>query len=166
MRYIGGVMGGLVTANFFPTTALSKENSLERKTFRAFIDTLLPQTDTPSGSSLKVDEDVLRLVQQNRNYTLLVDWGVKWLNHNANLTFSRDFYRLSPSEQIILVEMAEKTPASYNANSFFNHVLFDAKRLYYKNPKAWENLNVNDSLQPKGYPDHSQAPSIQNSAHE
>ncbi|WP_421781653.1 gluconate 2-dehydrogenase subunit 3 family protein [Kiloniella litopenaei] len=153
-----GVAFLLSFGSVFSRVSNAQEIETNRAVFSAFLDTLLPATDSPSASELGVDLDILELSKSIKNYPQLISWGIQWLDYNARERYGAPFPDLSESQKINIVQIAEKSPADYNAHNFFKQVLADAMNAYYSKPITWKNLGFDGPPQPDGFLDFSASP--------
>ena len=137
------------TFDISPVQAASSPSTLERTTFSAFLDVLLPR-DSLSGSAtdLKVDEQLWEFSDTEARFRRLVELGCQWLN----LTGGPPFEELSAEQQIAIVEWMASSDWNQVPRRFYELVRQTAVELYYSNPRAWKGLPIERPPQPFGYP--------------
>jgi hypothetical protein len=131
-----------------PALAASAPSPLERTTFAAFLDVLLPR-DTLSGSAtdLRVDQQLWALAVDEARFRRLIELGCQWLN----LTGGPPFAQLAAEQQIAVVEWMSHSAWSQVPHRFYELVRQTAVEVYYSNPAAWRDLSINRPPQPLGY---------------
>ncbi len=140
-----------------PVEAKTEEFS-KRKNFIAFIDCLIPQTDTPSASELMVHFEIYRHARGIENYPALLDYGLGWLEKVALQSFQKGFWQLHMAQQVKILSHMEKAQVGSGERVFFDRVLEDCQRFYYAHAGSWKDLNFAGPPQPDGFLDFSQEP--------
>ena len=127
---------------------------------QAFVDTLIPRDDAPSGSDLGVDRKIADKAATAKPYHRLLVFGCAWIDQRArSLDAGIDGFRdLSEKGRIRVVELAEAEPGKEVGRVFVRIVRADALRFYYADPRAWTALGYNGPPQPAGFPDFAQPP--------
>ena len=123
--------------------------ALERTTFAAFLDVLLPR-DALSGSAtdLHVDDKLWEFAQSDARFRRLLGLGCQWLN----LTGGPPFAELTAEQQIAVLEWMSTSDWNRIPRRFYELVRQAAIELYYSDPEAWHGLPIERPPQPLGYP--------------
>jgi len=131
-----------------PALAASAPSLLERATFAAFLDVLLPR-DALSGSAtdLQVDVQLWELSNSEARYRRLIELGCQWLN----MTGGPPFTKLAAEQQIAVVEWMSHSDWNEVPRRFYELVRQTAVEVYYSNPASWQGLPVDRPPQPLGY---------------
>lgn len=137
---------GLPVASAF---AAIPPSAVERRTFSAFLDVLLPR-DTHSGSAsdLKVDAKLWDYAALDARFRRLIELGCRWLN----LTGQGGFADLSAADQITVVSWMAGSDWNQVPRRFYELVRQAAVETYYSDPAALAGLPIQASPQPLGYP--------------
>ncbi len=132
-----------------PAFSAARPSAVERRTFAAFLDALLPRDDLAgSASDLRVDEQLWALASLDGRFGRLVALGCQWLN----LTGTGSFADLAPSDQIKVIEWMSASDWNQIPRRFYELVRQTAVETYYSNPAAWGGLPIKAPPQPLGYP--------------
>jgi len=123
-----------------------------------FLDTLIPEDETPSASALGVHLEIIRHAKKITNYPKLLELGCHWLDMNAKKRGFNDYASLPEAYRILIVEKAEREAINTTAKIFFDRILADSFRFYYSNPASWSALGLSSPPQPIGYPDYTSPP--------
>ena len=131
-----------------PALAAPAPSALERATFAAFLDVLLPR-DALSGSAtdLRVDEQLWALSKTEARYRRLIALGCQWLN----MTGGPPFTELTAEQQIAVVEWMSHSDWGQVPRRFYELVRQTAVEVYYSDPAAWRGLSIDRPPQPLGY---------------
>jgi len=131
-----------------PALAGAAPSPLERATFAAFLDVLLPR-DTLSGSAtdLQVDVQLWALSDAEARFRRLIELGCQWLN----MTGGPPFAKLAAEQQIAVVEWMSHSDWSQAPRRFYELVRQTAVEVYYSDPAAWRGLSIERPPQPLGY---------------
>lgn len=129
--------------------AAPKASAVERRTFSAFLDVLLPR-DAYSGSAsdLQVDNKLWVFAALDPRFMRLVELGCRWLN----MTGQGGFGDLSVADQIRVVEWMSQSDWNQIPRRFYELVRQAAVETYYSEPAALAGLPINGPPQPLGYP--------------
>jgi hypothetical protein len=127
-------------------------------TLTAFIDTLIPQDETPAASQLGLASKLLQHAAQIENYTGLLVLGCQWLDTQAKALAQLPFASLAEDQRVQLVALAEASPAGTIARQLFDHVRADLFEFYYTHPAVWPSLGLHGAPQPVGYLDYVMPP--------
>jgi hypothetical protein len=134
-------------------------SALAAATLRAYVDTLLPADETPSGTALGVDERLLALARQRQDYRRLLDWGLDWLNAQARSRYDRDFPQLDEAGRDALLRIAAASAYGTAPRVFFERSRADAMTRYYARPESWPGIvQYRGPPQPLGFADYAQPP--------
>lgn len=128
-------------------------------TLRAYVDTLIPADETPSGTALGVDQQLLNVASSLPDSQRLLDLGLAWLNQQARANYDRDFPDLGEREREAVVSKA--AAADYNTlpRVFFERTRADAFFHYYGRPESWHGIRYyRGPPQPLGFMDYTQPP--------
>jgi len=132
-----------------PAWAATTPTALERATFAAFLDVLLPR-DAYSGSAtdLGVDAKLWSLAQIDLQFGRLLGVGCQWLN----LTGATGFADLSERQKIAVVQWMSGADWNEVPRRFYELMRQAAVEVYYSEPAAWVGLAIQRPPQPLGYP--------------
>lgn len=122
---------------------------LERTTFSAFLDTLLPR-DALSGSAtdLRVDAKLWAFSELDPRFHRLLELGCRWLNMTGGAGFSD----LMPEQQVAIIEWMSRSDWNEVPRRFYELMRQSAIETYYSEPAAWAGLSLQRPPQPFGYP--------------
>lgn len=132
-----------------PAIAGAATSPLEKTTFAAFLDVLLPR-DNVSGSAteLRVDEQLWALAVDDARFRRLIGLGCEWLNATGGPPFAE----LSGEQQITVVEWMSNSDWNHVPRRFYELVRQTAVEVYYSDPAAWRGMSIERPPQPQGYP--------------
>jgi len=119
------------------------------KAFGPFLDTLLPEDETPSATQLGVD----RLILEEGRLGALLGMGCDSLDYAAKSMRGADFASLDQAARIDVVTQIEEFPPHTVAKVFLNRTLDLAYSHYYAQQQAWEGLGFDGPPQPGGFMD-------------
>lgn len=132
------------------------------RTFRAFIDTLIPEDEmSKSASALGVDTAILEFAETNEAYKLLILQGCEWLNAAAKYEGNKSgrFSEQPESARIKILEVAENAgKGKAGPARFLKTILTHANDIYYSRPEVWKTLGYNGPPQPNGFADFARQP--------
>ena len=157
-------LGAIAGLSVFPFIAKYSAVNTEKNgkppldSFSSFLDTLIPEDETPSASALGVGADIVNLAKSITNYTKLLELGCQWLDANAQSLGFDDFTALPQVAKDSVVAKAERASETDIGKIFFDRVYADALRFYYSNPDSWTSLGISSPPQPIGYPDYDKPP--------
>ena len=142
--------GGLVS---------SQAASSDRRTFAAYLDSLLPNDELgPGALRLGVLEQIEAAAAQSAEYRRLVELGCAWLDEQAAFFGAKDFGALGENERgRIVLLAAERDPGSL-PRSFFDLTRDAAFRIYWAKPEAWAAIGYGGPPQPDGFVDYALPP--------
>lgn len=131
-----------------PAVAAAASSPLEKTTFAAFLDVLLPR-DNVSGSAtdLRVDKQLWQLAGDDARFRRLIGLGCQWLNATGGPPFAQ----LSAEQQIAVVAWMSHSDWNEVPRRFYELVRQTAVEVYYSNPAAWRGLPIERPPQPLGY---------------
>lgn len=157
---LGLQSAGLLSIGFPAISAVADASPdfVQQVTLVAFIDTLIPEDETPSASQLGLDNWLLNHAKTIENYTALLALGCKWLDAQAKTLEAAPFSRLPEARRQQLVTLAEVSPPGTIARQFFDHARADLFDAYYTHPAIWPGLGLSGAPQPMGYLDYRSAP--------
>ena len=124
-----------------------------------FLDTLLPEDETPSATQLGVDKEIVERMQNSKRTAKIVVIGCAWLDKKAQELDADEFALLQPSQQESIVTLAEKSKPRSLPLVFFSNTRQLAFQFYYAHPETWQDLNYDGPPQPKGFLDFARPPS-------
>lgn len=128
------------------------------RTFEAFLDTLLPETELPSWRATGVMPRLLEELSAERKTRRALAEGVEWLDAEARRRKGARFFLAGEEARIAVVAAAEASPAG-SIPAFFYRVTRDqAVRLHYSHPAVWRKIGLPHAPQPDGYWDFEDAP--------
>lgn len=133
--------------------------SLAEGTLAAYVDVVIPADLTPSGTALGVDKQLVIAARERREYQQLLDWGVAWLNNQAQARHGRNFAELDEAGRDAIV--AQAAAAEYNTRPrvFFEWTRTKAFFHYYARPESWRGIvQYRGPTQPSGLLDYALPP--------
>lgn len=131
-----------------PAVAAAQPSPLEKTTFAAFLDVLLPRDDvTGSATDLRVDEQLWGLAEKDVRFRRLIGLGCQWLNATGGPPFAN----LSAEQQIAVVEWMSHSEWNHIPRRFYELARQTAVEVYYSNPASWRGLPIDRPPQPLGY---------------
>ena len=155
------VFGGIVVGTwalcrrlFWPAPARSPEY----QTFAAYLDTLIPEDETPSATQVGVVEKILAKSATQRPYKQLIQNGCAWLDAQAGQYDAAHFAALSEAQREAVVGLAADGQADLLPLRFFRQTQQDAFYYYYAHPHSWPGLGYPGPPQPRGFRDYTHAP--------
>jgi hypothetical protein len=128
------------------------------KALGPYLDTLIPEDQTPSATQLGVDKSLLAVSRANSRFARLIALGCEWLDKQARDQGFADFSALDETAQQAIVAAAEGSPARSLPRSFFNSTRKMVFRYYYAHPESWRSLGYAGPPQPFGFLDFAQPP--------
>ena len=140
----------LASGSVYPSVlgATSTSETLNVETFETFIDVLLPDDGvSPSGSSIGISRDLLKLAEDSSQYNKLITFGCSWLD----TTGSGPFGTLSDADQITVVQWMSTSDWNQIPRRFYYLTRQAAIELYYSSAYATIGLPLNAAPQPDGY---------------
>jgi hypothetical protein len=139
--------------------ALPPSPSLAEATLAAYVDVLIPADQTPSGTALGVDKQVAVAARERRDYQRLLEWGLDWLNSQAQARYGRNFAESdAPGRDAVVAQAAA---AEYNSlpRVFFEWTRTKAFFHYYARPESWRGIaQYRGPTQPIGFLDYALPP--------
>ncbi len=169
LSLLGGIVVGawaLCRRLFWPASARSLERSLARpperppeyQTLAAYVDTLIPEDETPSATQVGVVEKILAKSAAERPYKRLIQKGCAWLDTQAGQYDAAYFAALSEAQREAIVRLAADGQADLLPLRFFRQTQQDAFFYYYAHPRSWPGLGYPGPSQPQGFLDYTYAP--------
>lgn len=143
----------------YPATSQSQATDRELNNFlEAYVDTLLPRDETPSGAELNVQGTLLERAARDVQYQSLLYEGLRWFD-NTSLNLRGDPFAISSDEvRAAVVSRAEQTGAGQLPWIFFTITRADAFQAFYAQPESWPGLGLVRPPQPFGYIEHNKPP--------
>ncbi|MGD2083834.1 MAG: gluconate 2-dehydrogenase subunit 3 family protein [Chromatiales bacterium] len=159
-RLLIGFATSWALCRLLPARAASRWLSqLTQSSLRAYVDTLIPADETPSGTSLHVDRQLLRVAGKQRDYQRLLQLGLDWLNAQARAQYGRDFPRLDDEGREAIVGRAAAASYETLPRTFFERTRADAFFHYYGRPESWQRIaHYRGPPQPLGFLDYTRPP--------
>ena len=154
------VGGGLLAASaylFKETFRPSQLSHYEERTLEAFLDTLIPDDETPGALQLGVAEKIKAKASEDNKYRLLIKKGCMWLNTMAGKLNSESFVSLREEERNAVLASALKRDAGSLQRTFLQQIRSDAFHYYYGHRGSWAQLGYYGPPQPNGFPDYYRA---------
>lgn len=126
---------------------------------RAYVDTLIPADETPSGTALGVHVKLAKVADGQPDYRRLLDLGLAWLDREARARFGRGFAQLSEGEREQVVGAAAQAPYDALPRVFFERTRADAYFHYYGRRESWRGIRgYRGPPQPLGFVDFTKPP--------
>jgi hypothetical protein len=159
-RMFIGIALGWVLSRVLPSQAASPWPSrLAESTLRVYVDVLIPADETPSGTALEVDKQLLLVAMGQRDYLRLLELGLDWLNRRAREKYGRSFPELDEDGQEAVVREAASSNHNTLARIFFERTRADAFFHYYGRPESWPGIaRYSGPPQPSGFLDYIHPP--------
>ena len=123
-----------------------------------FLDTLLPEDDTPSATQLGVDKEIIERMQRSKRLAKIVVLGCAWLDQQAGELGAEAFATLEATQHESIVTIAENSASRSLPLVFFSTTRQLAFQSYYAHPETWQDLNYAGPPQPKGFLDQAGPP--------
>lgn len=101
----------------------------------AFLDTLLPEDNSPSAAQLGVDRSLTAMTREWRQRRLLLK-GCLWLDQQARERYGHKFQELDEAGREAIVASAATARPGSEQRSFFNVFRTDAFRLYHSDARS------------------------------
>ena len=130
------------------------------KSLPAFLDTLIPEDDSPSATGVGVDHLLIKKAAGpgQQLYQGLLRLGCRWLDREAVKSGARDFSALPPGKQEEIVARAASSTKGSLPRAFFDIVQKDSFHFYYADARTWTSLRYDGPPQPAGFDDHANPP--------
>ena len=126
--------------------------------FGPFLDTLLPEDESPGATQLGVDTAILDSAANIRNMPRIIELGCAWLDQQASVLGVDGFAALDESQRVEIVTAAEQSATRSLPRVFFQAMHQLALQYYYSNPRSWPALAYAGPPQPGGFSGHDRAP--------
>jgi hypothetical protein len=126
--------------------------------FGPFLDTLLPEDESPSATQLGVDTAILESAARIRKLARIIELGCAWLDRQAGIRSVDGFAALDESLRIEIIAAAEQSADRSLPKVFFKSMRQMAFQHYYSDPRSWPALAYTGPPQPHGFPGHDRAP--------
>jgi hypothetical protein len=123
-----------------------------------FLDTLLPEDESPSATQLGVDRAIVERMQNNQRMAQVVAMGCAWLDQQATAMEAADFAALNPEQRESIVQRAEQAAQRTLPRAFFTGIRTLAFDHYYAHPESWPPLGYRGPPQPRGFMDYAGPP--------
>jgi Gluconate 2-dehydrogenase subunit 3 len=123
-----------------------------------FLDTLLPEDETPGATQLGVDRLIVESMRERSQLARVIALCCAWLDQQARERGAAEFAQLDEAARISIITAAEQS-----APSSLPHVFFAATRQlafheYYAQPAAWRGMPDAHTPQPEGFSGHDRRP--------
>ena len=136
-------------AGIAPVLAANQPSALDKSTFAAFLDILIPgNSGSGSASDLLVDQGLWQIAGEDEQFHQLVHIGCQWLNMTGGMRFAN----LSSEQQGVIVTWMAQADWNQVPRRFYELVRQLALELYYSQTAAWAGLPIQSPPQPRGYP--------------
>jgi hypothetical protein len=112
----------------------------ERRTFTAFLDTLIPSDETPGALKLGVAEKILNKASQDAQYRRLIRKGCAWLDRKARGRGGAGYSSLDEGNREVVMGELVGVAAVSVPGIFFEQMRSDALFHYYAHPASWRGL--------------------------
>jgi len=157
-----GIIGGEVIS-VLPVTSFAKNldkgieiqkgyivfNENTQKVMEALAEALLP-----GSRKINIKEKVMSYVNRDRGAATFLDAGLWNIDSKSQSKYKKHFYNLKDKNEIDTLINYVKLKNAIFFNQFRNLII----RLYYSDPKVWEQLSYNGPPQTKGFMDYSEPP--------
>ncbi len=159
---VGGVVGaGIVALGSWwhrrrsnPSARVDRLQGLE-----AWVDTLLPADgELPGAIALGAHQAIEASGRRNATLGALHAAGLDWADAQARSHGAPAFAALTRAQREDVVARAQHSPEGSAPRVFFQSTLDDTFFLHYSDPRSWPALGYDGPPQPRGFPDHAQAP--------
>ena len=130
----------------------------ELRSFPAYVDTLIPEDETPGGVALGVDKQIVSKAKNDADYEYLLKRGCQWLDEQARQRGADSYTALQSVDREAIVAAAQASTDRSLARVFFDATRDDALFFYYSNPASWPGLGFRGPPQPQGYADFTRSP--------
>ena len=163
--FIGSALGWVLSrvlparAALITSTEPGAPSVSSEATLRTYVDVLIPADETPSGTALGVDKQLLVVANKQRDYQRLLELGLDWLNKQAQAEYGRNFPELDEGKREAIVRQAAAAGFNTLPRVFFERTRADAFFHYYGRPESWRGMaQYRGPPQPLGYMDYTQPP--------
>jgi hypothetical protein len=134
--------------------ALSEE--VARRTFSAYLDTLIPDDEVSSGIlKLGLDKAFYALAKSRPRYGAFITSGCVWLNQQAHKVGVSEFAALDEKQREAIVTLASEAPYRSQPRRFFESTRRSAFRIYYSRSDSWNMVGYDGPPQPNGFLDYT-----------
>lgn len=143
--------------------------SYEDKFIAKMIDIILPVNNIGILNPDMFRAKLQKNLRNNSNAQKVIDYGVKWFDHNANLLYQkRQFLQLTSTEQLEIINFTINNTVSLEnpdpmrpwtdvryGKMFFNNLRSFTIHEFYSSPEGWKYLGYTGPPQFGGNPDYS-----------
>lgn len=133
------------------------------QTLRAYLDTLIPEDESPSATQVGVTEKIISHMEANAGYRQFITKGCAWLDAQAKQYDAVHFAALSDAQREQVMSWAATGKATVFAQMFFDRTQADTFSFYYAHPRSWRALGYAGPPQPRGFMDYTQPPTRRSS---
>lgn len=158
LRLLLGLATFLPASFLFAAADEASKGAFSLRALGPFLDTLLPEDDSPSATQLGIDREIVERMQGNRRMTQTIVMGCAWLDQQAAGVGAEEFAALESEKREPIVERAEQASPRSLPRAFFTGMRTMAFELYYAHPESWPTLGYIGPPQPKGFMDFAAAP--------
>jgi hypothetical protein len=156
LRALLGLAAYLPTSLLLAAAGESTTRTFSLSALGPFLDTLLPEDDTPSATQLDVDRAVVERMQNNQRMAQVVVMGCAWLDQQAVALGAADFASLQAEQRELIVQRAEQSAPRTLPRAFFSGTRALAFDEYYARPESWPSLGYLGPPQPRGFMDYAE----------
>lgn len=126
----------------------------EERTFRAYLDTLIPgDAEAPGALALGLPEQLRAGAAADAIAPFCA-----WLDARAREAGGVSFADLRVGQREAIVEMAELAVPDSLARRAFRRTRHEALARYYADARSWPGIGYRGPPQPDGFPDYAQPP--------
>ena len=125
---------------------------------KAFVDTLIPEDETPSASQLGVARELFELFETSQLPLDLLIIMSRWMDSEALKLSADSFAVLDEQGRNRIVLQLEKSSGNTIGRLFFEQIRYHTFGLYYAHPESWTNLGIIAPPQPLGYYNYADSP--------
>lgn len=136
---------------FLPATLSSGERAI----LKAYLDTLIPDDDSPGAIALGIPEKMAAAAEKDRDYLRLLHIGCSWLDATSG---SNGFVSSVEAVREELLDQLEHSEIPSEEWVFYQRTRRDAFQHYYADPRTIAALDYPGPPQPVGFPDYGAPP--------
>ena len=108
----------------------------------------------PGSRKINIKEKVMSYVNRDRGAATFLDAGLWNIESKSQSKYKKHFYNLTDKDEIDTLINYVKL----KNHIFFNQFRYLIIRLYYSDPKVWNQLSYDGPPQTKGFMDYSEPP--------
>lgn len=133
---------------------------VEVESFTAFVDTLVPDGEIPSGRRTGIVEPLLRYCESTRQRRRALVEGVAMLDAAARRSGAASFATLDLATRTAIVEGFEAAAEGSVPHFLYRTARDRALQLHYATPLTWGPLKFSGAPQPNGHYDYEDPPDV------